>query len=484
MLELKQVQKLQPVLTQQLQHAIKLLQLSKVELLEEIAQELKENPLLEMAEPTAEEGGVPGEGEERADDASVGAESEEIGELLERYSASESFEEREAAPGFDYENLLRKTPSLRDHLRWQMALSDFDYDERAVGEWIIENIDDNGYLAYPLPEIVESARKSKQEAQDRGYQEWIKDAWLDEGHFEAVLRKVQRLDPAGVGARNLKECILLQYEASGDRDPIFENLVTKHFDLFSKATIKEIEKKTGYPADKIRDVWERIKSFDPKPGRNFSDDYASPIVPDVFVVKGDDGFQVYLNEDDIPELKMSRYYLDLYRSKGVNGEARRYVRQKVKQAQWFISSIQQRQRTLYQVATSLVSFQQEFLEKGLRFLKPLNLRDVAGEVGVHESTVSRVTANKYMSTPQGIYEMKFFFPTALSNDDGGALSTNVVMDVIREIVGVENKEHPLSDDEIAQRLKETQGVHIARRTVAKYREIMNIPSSRERRNAQ
>jgi RNA polymerase sigma-54 factor len=464
MLELKQVQKLQPILTQQLQQAIKLLQLSKMELLEEIALELKENPLLEMVEPTSGDTAPSGEGEERAEEPTEGPENDDIGELLERYSASESFEERESGPAFDYENLLRKAPSLRDHLRWQVGLSDFSGEERVVAEWIIENIDDNGYLAYSIADISETSG-------------------IDPEALEGVLAKVQRLDPSGVGARNLKECILLQYGASGDRDPIFENLVAKHFDLFTKATIKEIEKQTGYPAEKVREVWERIKSFDPKPGRNYSDDYASPVVPDVFVVKGEDGFQVYLNEDDVPELRMSRYYLDLYRSKGVSGEARRYVRQKVKQAQWFISSIQQRQRTLYQVATSLVNFQQEFLEKGLRFLKPLNLRDVAGDLGVHESTVSRVTTNKYMSTPQGLYEMKFFFPTALNNDDGSTLSTNVVMDVIREIVGTEDKKHPLSDDEIVNRLKRTRGVQIARRTVAKYREIMNILSSRQRRSS-
>jgi RNA polymerase sigma-54 factor len=483
MLELKQVQKLQPILTQQLQQAIKLLQLSKVELLEEISQELKENPLLEAVEPAGEPESAPGDGEEAEAPEPESGDSEDIGELLERYSSSDGFEEREQAPALDYENLVRKAPNLRDHLEWQMGLSDFDYEERAVGEWIIENIDDNGYLAFPLGEIVESARKAEEQARGRGEPACVGDGLLNEASFETVLKKIQKLDPAGVGARDLKECILLQYEASGERDPIFEHLVTKYFDLFTKATVKEIEKKTGYPAEKVREVWERIKSFDPKPGRNFSDDYASPVVPDVFVVKGEDGFQVYLNEDDIPELRMSRYYLDLYRSKEVNGEARRYVRQKVKQAQWFISSIQQRQRTLFQVATSLVRFQEEFLEKGLRFLRPLNLRDVAGDLGIHESTVSRVTANKYMSTPQGIYEMKFFFPTALNDTHGGSLSNNVVMDVMREIVAGEDKRHPLSDDEIAVRLKERHEVEIARRTVAKYREIMNIPSSRERRRS-
>jgi RNA polymerase sigma-54 factor len=453
MLELRQEQRLLPILTQQLQQAIKLLQLSQIELVEAIEQELNENPMLEVAERQQEE--APEEPPEEGDDTL---------EMLEHYSSSEEYTpaERDDKEYPDRENLLRKTSNLRDHLRWQAGLSDLDAHERLVAEWIIENIDDNGYLAFPIAEI---ARVSE----------------FSEEALEGVLAKIQKLEPAGVGARDLKECILLQYEAEGERDPIFEHVLSTCFELFEKANLKDIARKTGYPLEKIKNILERIKSYDPKPGRNFADDSASPVVPDVYVVRGKEDFEVYLNDDQVPELRLSRYYLDLYTRKEAGGETRKYIRQKVKQAEWFIKSIRQRQQTLYRVAQSLVKFQREFLEQGLKFLKPLNLRDVAVDVGVHESTVSRVTTSKYISTPQGVYEMKFFFPTALSKDYGDALSTNVVMGMIFELVKGEDKAAPLTDEHIASSLKTLQSVNIARRTVVKYREILHIPSSRARR---
>ncbi|MHB8109084.1 MAG: RNA polymerase factor sigma-54 [Syntrophorhabdaceae bacterium] len=451
MLELKQTQKLSPVLTQQLQQAIKLLQLSKLELVEAIELEMKENPILEISEEEPQTQ----EAEESPED------KKEIQELLERYSPSEDYfpgEEKEAP---DYENMVRKTYNLRDHLRWQVGLSDFDPTERIVAEWIIGNIDDNGYLICGLDEI----------ARDSGFTIEV---------LEPILKKIQKLDPAGVGARDLKECIIIQYEASGHRDPAFEDIVANHFELFQHNNLKGIAKTTGFPIEKVKEVFEKIKSFDPKPGRNFSDEFISYIVPDVYVAKGEDGYDIALNNDDIPELRMSRYYLGLATDRKVNGETKRYIKNKMKQAEWFIKSIQQRQRTLYLVAQSIVNFQREFFDKGLRSLRPLILKDVAQDVGVHESTVSRITTSKYMSTPHGVYEMKFFFPTSLNTGDGDSLSTNVVMDLMTELVKKEDKNKPLTDDEIAQVLKSRHDIRIARRTVAKYREILNIRSSRER----
>lgn len=450
MLELKQTQKLSPVLTQQLQQAIKLLQLSKLELVEAIELEMKENPILEIRDEE-----VRPEPEETQDD------KKEIQELLDRYSPSEDYfpgEEKEAP---DYENMVRKTYNLRDHLRWQIGLSDFDPRERVVAEWIIENIDDNGYLVCSLDEI----------ARDSGFS-------LEA--LEPVLRKVQKLDPAGAGARDLKECILIQYELSGQKDPVFYTVVSSHFDLIQRNNLKGIAKATGFSIKKIKEILERIKSFDPKPGRNFSDEFISYIVPDVYVAKGEEGYEIALNNDDIPELRMSRYYLGLATDRKVSGETKRYIKNKMKQAEWFIKSIQQRQRTLFLVAESIVNFQMEFFDKGLRSLKPLILKDVAQDVGVHESTVSRITTSKYMSTPHGVYEMKFFFPTSINTGDGDSLSTNVVMDLIAELVKKEDKKKPLTDDEIARTLKSLHDINIARRTVAKYREILNIRSSRER----
>ncbi len=344
MLELKQTQKLLPVLTQQLQQAIKLLQLSQLELIEAIEQELNDNPVLEALEKEPE--------------TEPASEEDDTAQLLERFTSSEEYTEREEKEYPEYENIVKKTYNLRDYVRWQVGLSTFDSNERIVAEWIIENIDDNGYLADSIGEISKTS----------GYAPEV---------LEGVLGKIQKLDPPGVGARDLKECILLQYEAKGEKDPVFEHVVGSYFDLFQKAGIKEIAKKTGYPPEKIQDVFNKIKEFDPKPGRNFSEDVASYIVPDVYVVKGENGFEVYLSDDDIPELKLNKYYLGLYSDKNVDGETKRYIKKKVKQAEWFIKSLMQRQKTLYLVSKSIVRFQEDFFEKGIRFLKPLILKAVS-----------------------------------------------------------------------------------------------------------
>jgi RNA polymerase sigma-54 factor len=461
MLELKQTQRLSPVLTQQLQQAIRLLQLSKLELTDAIEQEIKENPILEVSEETPE-GPVQESPQESLQESSDEKEdSQDIAEWLDRFSPSEEYTPRDNRELPDYENTVCKTYNLRDHLRWQIGLSEFDSNERLVAEWIIENIDDNGYLVCSLEEIS-------------------KDSGFPSQALEDVLIKIQKLDPSGVGARDLRECILLQYEASGEKDEVFEHIVSSCFNYFQNNNLKAIVKATGYTLEKVKGVLEKFKHFDPKPGRNFGDEYTSYIVPDVYIIKTEEGFEVILNNDDIPELRLNRYYIDLYADKKVNGDARKYIKNKVRQAEWFIKSIQQRQRTLYLVAKSIVQFQNDFFEKGLRFLKPLILKDVALDIGVHESTVSRITTSKYMNTPQGIYELKFFFPTSINKGEGEALSTNVVMDLISELVKKENKQKPLTDDELAALLKEKNDIKIARRTIAKYRDILHIRSSRER----
>ncbi|HUJ70371.1 MAG TPA: RNA polymerase factor sigma-54 [Syntrophorhabdales bacterium] len=450
MLELKQTQKLaqQLVLTPQLQQAIKLLQLSQMELVEAIEQEIKENPVLEVEEEQQEEGEA--------------QKKEEMLEWLERYSPSEDFSVREDKEYPDYENMVRKGSDLRDYLRWQVGLSDFSKEERVWAEWIIENIDDNGYLSSPLQDISEMSG-------------------IPVESLEIVLKKIQRLDPAGVGARDLKECLFIQYENTGEKDPVFEDVLKNHFDLFRKMDLREIARKTGHSLAEIKEVIEKIKGFDPKPGRNYASEQPIYVVPDVHVVKGDDGFDVFLNDEGVPDLRMNKYYVELFVSDKLNGDTKDYIKKKIKQAEWFMRSLQQRQRTLYLVAKSIVDFQKEFFEKGIRCLKPLILKDVANYVGVHESTVSRITSNKYMATPSGVFEMKFFFTTGVGSENGDAQSANAVMDCISEIVAKEDKENPLKDEEIVALLKERFNVKIARRTVAKYREVLHIQSSRERR---
>jgi len=448
MLELKQTQKLLPVLTQQLQQAIKLLQMSQLELVEAIEQELEENPVLEATEQELAEEQI--------------REEENTAELLERYTSSDEFTGREDREYPDYENIVRKTYNLRDYLRWQIGLSIFDSNERVASEWIIENIDDNGYLVDPIEEISKAS----------GYAPEL---------LEGVLKKIQKLDPAGIGARDLRESVFLQYEAKGEKDPVFEEVTAVYFDLFPKANINEIVKKTGYSQEEIQNVISTIKEFDPKPGRNFSDDFTSYIVPDVYVVMGEDGFEVYLSDDSIPELKLNGYYMNIYTAGNVDGETKKYIKKKLKQAEWFIKSLQQRQKTLYNVSKSIVKFQEAFFEKGVRFLKPLILKDVAQDIGVHESTVSRITTNKYMSTQFGVFELKFFFPTGICQEEGDQLSTNIIKDLILEYIEKEDKKNPFTDDEIVSLLKTKRDIKIARRTIAKYREILNIDSSRQRR---
>ncbi|HAR95888.1 MAG TPA: RNA polymerase sigma-54 factor [Deltaproteobacteria bacterium] len=451
MLELKQTQKLaqQLVLTPQLQQAIKLLQLSQLELLEAIEAEIKENPMLEVEEQEQPE----------EDDRKK---KEEMIEWLERFSPSEDYQTREEKEYPDYENMVKKSSNLRDYLRWQVGVSDFKKDERIWAEWIIENIDDNGYLSSPLGEIAEASG-------------------IAEEYLEQVLLKVQKLDPAGVGARNLKECIRIQYLDRGEKDPLFEEVFEQCFEWFSRMDMREIARKSGHTVEEVRAVFEKIKSFDPKPGRNYEGDQTIYVVPDVYAVKTEDGFEVLLNDENMPELRMNRHYVELFVQEKLDGDAKDYVKKKIKQAEWFIKSLQQRQKTLYLVSKSIVDFQREFFERGVRSLKPLILKDVAHYIGVHESTVSRITTNKYMGTPFGVFEMKFFFTTGVGSENGDAFSANAVMDLIAEIIENEDRGSPLKDEEIVTILKEKENIRIARRTVAKYREILHIQSSRERR---
>ena len=496
-LDLRLSQKL--VMTPQLQQAIKLLQLSRLELQQTLAQHLDENPMLEELEADTEEGdAIDGEGgsPDKQDVAQAG--SGESGEA--QTENSENPEELSAAGWEDYfgsdrragdaeypsssqdefpsyEQTVAKQTSLQDYLLWQLALCGFTEGEKAIGRIIIGNLDDDGYLRTPLSEIAADASASAEDA-------------------EAVLKRIQTFDPTGVGARDLVECLLIQLEfldrnpmgRAGGRSgalkgPLLEAIVANHLKDLEKKHYGRIAKALGVTAEEVFQAARVLEGLEPKPGRPYFAADNHVIVPDVFVRKNEGEWVVLLNDDGLPRMRISPYYKQLMASdKGSSDETKAYLDEKLRAAQWVIRSIEQRNRTIIKVVGSIVKFQQQFFEKGVPYLRPLVLKQVAEDIGMHESTISRVTANKYMYCPQGMLELKYFFNTGIQRADqtSDMLSSVTVKEMIRKMVAEEDSRHPLKDEEIAARLR-TGNVMIARRTVAKYRSEESIPSASQRK---
>jgi RNA polymerase sigma-54 factor len=479
-LEIKQAPKLvqQLVITPQLQQAIRLLQLTRLELVDLISQEMKENPLLEEDEDTKES--VEAEGpvsEQDQGEPSVDAEHtiEVKGEgegteefdwenYLENYNLTpfqrQNREDGEERPSF--ENFLTKRTTLSDHLNWQLQLSHSTEEEQKVGTLIIGNLDEDGYLKIALEDICSEANLSLEVV-------------------ERTLRKIQQFDPVGVAARDLKECLLIQLEQMAVRDPLAEKVVSEHLSLLKNRNYLMIAKRLEVSLERVNRAACLISKLDPKPGKAFGGEVAQEIIPDVYVYKMEGEYLVYLNDEGIPRIKVSSLYRSILSDSrfALEGD-RKYIQEKLRSALWLIRSIHQRQRTIYKVAKSIVKFQKDFLDNGIQFLKPLVLRDVAEDIQMHESTISRVTHNKYMHTPQGIYELKFFFNAGITSTQGEALASESVKNLVREIITKEDPKKPYSDEKLVQILK-GMNIHIARRTVSKYRETMRILSSNERR---
>ena len=479
-LELRQAPKLvqQLVITPQLQQAIRLLQLTRLELVDMISQEMKENPLLEEEEDTKEsveaEGSVSeqdqgepsleaerpievkGEGE--------GAEEFDWENYLENYNLTsfqkQSREDGEERPSF--ENFLSKRTTLSDHLNWQLQLSHFTEEEEKVGALIIGNLDEDGYLKIALEDISSETNLSPKVV-------------------EGTLRRIQQFDPVGVAARDLKECLLIQLEQMAVRDPLAEKVVSEHLSLLKNRNYPAMAKRLGVSLERVNRAASLISKLDPKPGKAFGGEVTQEIIPDVYVYKVEGEYLVYLNDEGIPRIKVNPFYRSvLSESRFALEGDRKYIQEKLRSALWLIRSIHQRQRTIYKVAKSIVQFQKDFLDNGIQFLKPLVLRDVAEDIQMHESTISRVTHNKYMHTPQGIYELKFFFNAGITSTQGETLASESVKNLVREIITKEDPKKPYSDEKLVQILK-GMNIHIARRTVSKYREMMKILSSNERR---
>lgn len=473
-LELRQQLKLtqQLVMTPQLQQAIKLLQLSRLELAESIRQELLENPVLEenLERPAGgqEPADRPSAGEDRFQSVTVderrrlqNAEWQDyLGEFssVSRQMYGKNLEIPEE--GISLEARLAGKTSLPGHLSWQLRLSSLPPQGLAIADFILGNLDSVGYLRDSVENIALMAGAGLEET-------------------EAVLRLVQRLDPVGVAARTPQECLLVQMEVLGLDDPVLVALVRDHLEDLEKRRYKPLAKKFKISLERINGYLDTLRQFDPLPGKSFGSEEPQYTSPDVFVYRQGDDFLVLLNEDDIPQLQINEAYALAMARRA--GEAREYIQEKMRSAQWLMKSLYQRQRTLYKVAESIVRFQREFFLYGVSHLKPMILKDVAVDTNMHESTVSRITTNKYMSTPHGIHELKFFFNSALGMDDGGEAGSESVKAKIKKMISEENLKRPMSDKLIAGLLKKSLGVNIARRTVAKYRMALNIESSSRRK---
>lgn len=476
-LEIKLSQKMsqQLLMTPQLQQAIKLLQLGRQEYLEAIQQELLENPILEeikdedsRAKTSEQKNSKTDNSADEIEEAPQSAPDRgpiDWEDYLAHFNDSrgaatpKNFVDHEDRPSL--EATLTRDCTLAEHLIAQLRMQELSNGEQRIAFYIIGNIDKRGYLQTTDEEICEAC-----------------DCQIDA--VQQIVQLVQSLEPAGVGARTLQECLLIQLDALGLSDNLAARILREHLDKLEKRRYEQIAKAEKIPVEKVYDAVMIIQKLEPWPGRPFVDDPTRYIVPDIYIYKDKREYVISLNEDGLPKLKVSPYYLELLQRNGDDSApSREYLTERLKAASWLIKSIHQRQRTIYKVAESIVKFQREFFDHGIEHLRPLVLKDVADDIGMHESTVSRVTSNKYAHTPQGVFELKFFFTTGIQTADGN-LSSSSIKEKIRNIIAAESPEAPISDQGIVE-LLEADKIKIARRTVAKYRENLGIASSAKRK---
>ena len=456
------------ILTPSLQQAIKLLPMTTLELVDLLNQEMVENPLLEEV-PTEElqpleaaaQTEKPETPQDQKQDTWDDADYEYFfGEYLDEcYRPRAAQEVKELPP---IENTLSTASTLIDHLMWQLSLQTDDDRLREIGAAIIGNLDDDGYLVASIDEIAAMGN------------------WPVE-QVEQVLAQVQQLDPIGVAARDLQECLHLQLLHLGLAGTPAEKVVTEHLRLLQNHQVPEIARRLGLSLEELKHDIEIIRHLDPQPGSRYNPKPSQYVIPDVYVMKVEDQYVAVLNEEGLPQLRISPVYRRLLdKGSGNNDETRAYVKDKFRSALWLIKSVDQRQKTIHKVATSIVNFQRDFLDLGIEHLRPLVLRDVANDIGMHESTVSRVVNNKYMHTPQGVFEFKYFFHSGISSSYGESVSSVTIKQHIRKIIEGEDSRKPLSDSKIVSILQK-EGPMLARRTIAKYREELKIPTSNQRK---
>jgi RNA polymerase sigma-54 factor len=475
-LSLKLAQKL--VMTPSLQQAIKLLQMTRMELDTLLTQELVENPVLEeSAEAESAEEEAPRE--EPAPEPPANGDLDHtqsmenidldayFGDYWEGSGTSSMMEERDEPP---IENSLTREPDLYDHLLWQLHMAEIAPRQREIAELLIGNLDPDGFLVATPEEIV---AMGDQTGGDYSLEE-----------VNEALAIIRGFDPPGIACANLQESLLLQMDLKGvPPDALARRMIQEAWDLFLRRQFPAVAKKLGVELAELEEEVELVRTLETHPGRRFSTDRPHYIEPDVFVRRVGDEYVIQLNDDGLPRLRVSRAYrrmLQTMRGEGRHNEAQQFIKDKIRSAVWLIKSLDQRQRTIYKVAASIVRQQNEFLDKGIEHLRPMVLRDVAEDIGMHESTVSRVVSNKYIHTHRGLFPMKFFFHSGIDREYGDNISSLTVKRKIEQLIQAEDPKRPLSDSEL-MRILNREGIQIARRTVAKYRDELSIPSSTDRK---
>ncbi len=450
-LNLEQTQKL--VMTPQLRQAIKILQFTSLELEEYIEQQIENNPMIEISEEDKKVKEEPVE-EQKVD-------WKEYAEDFDNYEYCKEAFHHNSDNDFNYENIIFQNPTLQDHLLFQFNLTYLEAEFHEIGEYIIDSLDDNGYLRVPVNEIAEHLHQ-------------------EISAVESVLGIIQTFDPHGVAARDLSECLVIQCRHLGVENENVYAIIESYLDEIASNKYPAFARNLNISTEQVQDICDFLKTLEPKPGRKYASIDNRYVVPDVVVKKIGNDYYILPNERNTPRLTIRKDYKKMLSSGDENDEAVKFLNDKFNNAMWLIKSIEQRMQTIYKVVEQVVEKQRCFFEYGKKHLKPMTLKEIADEIDVHESTVSRATNGKYVETPAGTFELKYFFSSGVSDDTGDGLASESIKNYIREILDDENPKKPMSDDRITTELA-AKGIKISRRTVAKYREDMKIPSSSKRK---
>ena len=467
-----QQQRLQLILAPQLRQSLELLQVPILELRNLVQAEMQQNPTLEETPPEQQQVEVePGSTTEKPEDRNeldfkeqfdvLARLDDEWREYFQQSQSSHAYTQEDAARRQFFFDSITQPESLQEHLRSQLHLAALNEADHAVAELLIGSINDDGYLASPLDELVQTTGSPT-------------------AKIEEILAKIQEFDPVGVGARNLRECLLIQLKRLGKEESVAAAIVRDHLDALGAKRFPQIAKALKITPEEVQQEARFIATLEPKPGRMFSADPTNYVLPEVLVQKRGDDYLVIMNRDQIPHIFISQHYRTLMEDPNTKPEVREYIKEKIRNGALLIKSIHQRQQTIYRIAVEIVRVQRDFLDHGISALKPLTMVEVAGLLGIHETTVSRAIANKYMQTPRGIFEMKYFFTPGYKTADGHEVSNKTIKDTIAQLVAGEDPANPLSDQAMVEKLRE-QGITVARRTIAKYRDELRILPSHLRK---